>query len=308
MKTTHHQRFHRTGYTLVELIISVGAATMLMAGMASTLFISSQSMNGVGVVEERRDAAEVQADMLQDFAQAELFTARTATAATFTVPDRDGDASDETISYSWTGAPNYELQYAYNGGAPVPVLSNVQSFNLDYASRFITGAAAPPPTMNPNLWGNRWISGGNFGFEDIFGSSDNDRRRQIATRVTLDSDQTIVSITAYLHFPFGGNSDVTYAIYNLDNNDNPDDLITSSSVERADSSGWFTLSVAPTALVAGDYYLALCAKSDDLNFRYESSGGETHIQNRDATKLGWSNSFSSQTENNRKLSIYATYQ
>lgn len=297
----------RPGYTLVELIISMGAATMLMAGMASTLFISSQAMNGVGVVEERRDAAEVQADMLQDFAQAELFTTRTATAATFTVPDRDGDSNDETISYNWTGAPNYELQYSCNGGATVPLLTDVQSFNLGYSSRFIIGGAAPPPAMNPSLWGNRWISGGNFGHEDIFASADNDRRRQLATRVTLDADQTIVSITAYLDFPFGGNSDVTYAIYSFKKN-SPDILITSSSVVTANSTGWFTLSVAPTALVAGEYYLALCAKSDDLNFRYESSGGETHTQNRDATKIGWSSSFSSHAGNSRKLSIYATYE
>lgn len=306
MRNMHHILPRRPGYTLVELIISMGAATMLMAGMASTLFISSQAMNGVGVVEERRDAAEVQADMLQDFAQADLFITRTATAATFTVPDRDGDSNEETISYNWTGAPNYELHYSCNGGPAVPLLTDVQSFNLDYSSRFMPGDASAPPPMVPDSWGNRWIR--NFGYEDIFASAHNDRRRQLATRVTLNDDQTIVSITAYLDFPFGGSSEVTYAIYDVGGSNRPENLITSSSVVTADSTGWFTLPVEPTALVADEYYLALCARSDDLNFRYESSGGETHMQNRDATRLGWSTSFSSQSEDSRKLSIYATYE
>lgn len=300
----------RAAYTLVELIISMGAATMLMAGMASAIFISSQSLGGVGVVEERRDAAEVQAAMLRDLAQANLFSTRTATTATFTVPDRDGDASDETLSYNWTGAPNYELQYAVNGGASVPLLSNVQNFNFDWNSRFITGGAGAPPPMDPNSWGNRWVAGGNFGYEDVFASQEFDRRRIHATRVTLDSDQTIVSITAYFTVSPLGSSDVGFALYGVDNNDNPKDLIVNTSKVKVTESGWVTLNVAPVSLTAGVYYLALSHRDDDVKFRYEETGGETHRMNYDPLKNNtpWASTFTSQSDNNRKLSIYATYQ
>lgn len=299
----------RSGYTLVELLISMGASTILMAGMASAVLISNQAMSGVGVVEERRDAAEVQADMLADFTQAKLFTTRTSTEATFTVPDRDGDTVGETISYSWTDTPNFELQYAYNGGAPVPVLSNVQNFNLAYSSRFMIGGAAAPLAMDPNSWGYRWQTGGSFGFEDVFATSEADRRNQIATRVTLETDQTIVSISAY----FSGGSEVGMAIYSSEfKNDKwrVKDLITHTPQFDLTGSGWVTLSVAPTLLTAGEYYLALTHQNDGDFFRSEATGGDTYVENNNPLHNNgeWSSSFTSQSNDTRKISIYGTYQ
>ena len=41
--------------------------------------------------------------MLADLQLATGFTERTTKAATFTVPDRDGDSKPETLRYAWSG-------------------------------------------------------------------------------------------------------------------------------------------------------------------------------------------------------------
>ena len=309
MKTLRNPSQSRSAYTLVELLISASAAMVLMLGLSASLFLSDEALSGIGIVEERATAADVQAAMLDDLAQARLFTQRSATAATFQVPDRDADGNPEKITYSWTGAPSNELQYSINGGTTVPLLSNVQSFNFGWASRSMTGGTSGPPPMDPNSWGNRWETGGNFGHEEIFNGTDSDRRRIIATYVTLDSEVKIVSISAYFNISILGSSDVTFGLFGVEKNDNPKDLITNSSTEKISSSGWVTLSVAPVTIPAGDYYLALCHRDNDASFRFNGSGGETVIGNHDASKNGWPTSFPNATsDSDRKISIYATYE
>lgn len=69
----------------------MGSATVLMVGMASTLVIASKAFDDSNsVVSQKVSTAEVQADMLGDLRLATGFSELTATAVTFTVPDRDG--------------------------------------------------------------------------------------------------------------------------------------------------------------------------------------------------------------------------
>jgi hypothetical protein len=72
------------------------------------------------------------------------FSEQTATAATFTVPDRNGDSLPETIRYAWAGAGSPITRQV--NGLPVPaavIADNVQSFNLQY----FTKTVQPPPTV-----------------------------------------------------------------------------------------------------------------------------------------------------------------
>ncbi len=299
----------RQGFTLIELSISAAAASVLMLGLAASIFLGAQALSGTDLLDERAEAAQVQQEMLADLSQARQFTTRTATSATFTVPDRDADGDNETITWAWSGAPANELQYTFNGGPTVPLLTDVQNFSFDWSERLMTGAASPPPAMDPDSWGFRWQAGGNFGYEELFGSSDSERRKTIATRVTLDSEQTVVSLTAWFAFPYGGNSDIGMALYGVDHNDNPKDLIASTTTVKISTSGWHTLPVPAVTLPAGEYYLALSHKSEDAFFRYSSSGGETHVGNTDALKSGWPSTFpNGASDNNRRISIYGSYQ
>lgn len=298
----------RSGYTLVELSISAAASAVLMLGLAASVFLGAQALNGTDLLDERAEAAVVQREMLTDLTQADLFTTRTATSATFTVPDRDADGDSETITWAWTGAPANELRYTLNGGPTVPLLTDVQNFSLGWSSRLMTGGASPPPTMDPDSWGNRWQTGGTFGYEELFASLDDDRRKMIATRVTLGSEETVISLTVHFSLPYGGNSDIGLAVYDVKNG-NPDHLLAHSSTFKVDTAGWVTLSIPALTLPADDYYLVLSHKDDDAHFHYESSGGETRVANRDPLKNGWPSSFPSAfSSDNRKISIYGSYQ
>lgn len=88
----------RGGYSLLELVIGLAAAVVLMGGMASAIAVSSRSMSladtGAGA---RAVSTDVQRDFLADLQRATGFTERTATAVTFTVPDRTGDGRPETL-------------------------------------------------------------------------------------------------------------------------------------------------------------------------------------------------------------------
>lgn len=138
----HRQTRARRAYTLIELIVSMGAATMLMGGLASSIYLSSQALNGQSQGSRRTGATEILNGINADVGHAIRFTERTATAMTFEVPDRDGDSNTDTIRYRWTGAPNNNLEYTFNGGTPVVLAGDVQSFNLEYLTRFIPAGAA----------------------------------------------------------------------------------------------------------------------------------------------------------------------
>jgi type II secretory pathway pseudopilin PulG len=134
----------RSGYTLIELVASMLAATALIAGLASAMLISSAAFNADnGSSAQRALAADVQADLMADLQHAISFSERTANAVTFTVPDRTGDSSPETIRYAWSGTPGDPLTYAFNGGTAVTLTDNVYKFDLTYLTRVPSLGTSP---------------------------------------------------------------------------------------------------------------------------------------------------------------------
>src|SRR5690606_14293632 len=51
----------------------------------------------------------------------------------FTVPDGNGNGSDDTIAYAWSGVAGAALTRQYNGGTAVTILDNVQSLQFTFA-------------------------------------------------------------------------------------------------------------------------------------------------------------------------------
>lgn len=305
-----NSRIHRSlrsGYTLIEVVMSLTSASILTAGLATSIAISSRSLTGGGKAVTRAKSAEVQANMLADLNQATAFSARTATSVTFTVPDRDADNLDETISYSWTGLPSARLTYSYNGSAPTTILNDIQDLQLTYAQRSIAGASSAPLLPDSTQWGTRWASGlAVFGYEPIFSSPRSNQRKQIATKVTLNEAGTLSSITAHLTTTSADN--YRFAIYTHESFKNrPGLLLAQTANGNSIVDGWVTLPTPAVLLAAGTYWLAL--SYDDKTFVHrEQAGGETEISSTRATQSGysliWGNSSSSEKV---KISIYANY-
>jgi hypothetical protein len=134
----------RRGYTLLELTISLVAAVILMAGMASAVAVSARSLSVADAGNRARaDSTDVQRDLMADLQRATGFTERTPTAVTFTVPDRTGDGRPEALRYAWGGSPGSSLTLQMNGGTVQTVAENVQNFALSYRTQSLVAPTVP---------------------------------------------------------------------------------------------------------------------------------------------------------------------
>jgi len=119
----------RRGYSLLELIVSMTAATVLLMSMSSTLFISVRATDpSTTPVTSTIKCHTAINEVLLDLEQAMSITERSANAITFLVPDRDGDLDPEIIRYAWSGTSGAPLTRQYNGGTAVTFVENVYDF------------------------------------------------------------------------------------------------------------------------------------------------------------------------------------
>lgn len=122
----------REGHTLLEILVAIAPASVLLAGLASALYLANRMMDAPAAVRAVLSAEHAARRLTEDLREATFFTERTAMAVTFAVPDRDGDGREELIRYWWSGTPGDPLQSAVNGGVAVVVAQDVRQFRLDY--------------------------------------------------------------------------------------------------------------------------------------------------------------------------------
>ncbi|MBP8304850.1 MAG: hypothetical protein KBE04_12075 [Phycisphaerae bacterium] len=128
------------GFTLVETAAASACTGILVAGLASCLLIAGHAFDeDRTVLTAQTRAAEPLDRVLSDLRYATAVTEQTATAVTFQVPDRNGDAIQETIRYSWSGIAGDPLLMTYNGSSPAALVPHIQAFNLAYPLRTVTG-------------------------------------------------------------------------------------------------------------------------------------------------------------------------
>lgn len=145
---------YRPGFTLVELLVTIVATSVLMAALMSCILIAGHALDEDRIVSARQLQAGKSLDhVLVNLRDAMSFSERTANAVTFQVPDRTGDELPETIRYSWSGTAGDPLRMEYNGSAPETLVADVNQFNLSYSIRTMTGTGfakgilTPPPNF-----------------------------------------------------------------------------------------------------------------------------------------------------------------
>jgi type II secretory pathway component PulJ len=132
------------GFTLIELVMGLAMTAVLMGAMVATVAIASRSIDPGGSPAGRTvQAAGVLEQIEADLALALGFTEQTATAATFTVPDRNGDRVPETIRYCWMGPSDGRLMKQVNGGTAVAIAQDVRQFNLTYLLKTAQAYSSP---------------------------------------------------------------------------------------------------------------------------------------------------------------------
>lgn len=134
----------RRGHTLVEMVVAMTSASVLMVGLASAVMVTSRAFRPETTTQHvRTDVAFAEHGLLADLQLATGFTERTDKAATFTVPDRDGDGRPETLRYAWSGASGDPLTFHYNGAAAIPLVKDVRDFKLSYVTNTVAGINLP---------------------------------------------------------------------------------------------------------------------------------------------------------------------
>lgn len=118
----------RAAFTLIETVVAMAISVVLLLALGSAVVIASkaiptgqESVVTEGVIE--RGLAVMAADI-------EVATAVNRTSGlVLTVPDRDGDGADDTITYQLSGTPKY-LYRSRNGSTPVALFGPVSSSNI----------------------------------------------------------------------------------------------------------------------------------------------------------------------------------
>jgi prepilin-type N-terminal cleavage/methylation domain-containing protein len=124
---------NRPGFTLIELVLAMAITTILLMGMSASIVIASRAVSdGYDVVGLALRTSDSLGELDSDLSMAQAFLDRTGSSVTFTVPDRNGDGSSETIKYWWTGSSDARLMRQINNGPQVAIAENVQQFTLTY--------------------------------------------------------------------------------------------------------------------------------------------------------------------------------
>ncbi len=121
----------RHGFSLVELLISTLIASIIVAGMQGTIFLTLRSVpdpNGIASTTLR--ASHIIDQLITELQTAIYVTERSPTTIGFVVPDRDNDGIGERVRYAWNGIPGGPLTRQYNSGTIIRLAEEVDFLSL----------------------------------------------------------------------------------------------------------------------------------------------------------------------------------
>lgn len=161
------------GFTVLELMVSLASASLLMAGVSSSIFIALRATDTSRTPTAYALEGLARLSDMSELQYAQTAAEQTATAVTVTVPDRnDPDTNPETIRYAWSGTPGDPLTRQYNGGAVAPVADDVYLFAIDYYGTNVlpngnmesglTGWFAPGSTADLQLFTDEPVAGSSY--------------------------------------------------------------------------------------------------------------------------------------------------
>jgi len=139
MRNPSTRRRRKTGHTLLEMAAALAIVSILVLGVTSAMLVASRAVDPDNHPRATHAASEAAARVMRELEFATAFTERADHTVTFTVADRDGDGSEETIRYAWSGAAGEALTRACNAGTAVAsVLDDVRECNFTYDLKVVT--------------------------------------------------------------------------------------------------------------------------------------------------------------------------
>ena len=118
----------RGGFTLLEVTVSMVSASVLIAAMGTALSLAVRSAQVSTPADASADAYFAATAMMNDLQMAKAFTEMQSKQITIVTADRNGDGSDESIHYQWSGTPGQLVTRRVNNGETVTFLPAVENF------------------------------------------------------------------------------------------------------------------------------------------------------------------------------------
>lgn len=141
----HHSSVRRnsrtSGYTLIELTVSILISSILLVGMGSSMFIAARASTlKSGVIEETNDGSEALRRLSRELQYATALNSlvNNTTTVEFTVADITGDHVDDVIRYQWSGIDGDPLERTVNGGTAEVLVDYVYDFLMEFEIKIPT--------------------------------------------------------------------------------------------------------------------------------------------------------------------------
>lgn len=130
----------RGGFTLLELVLAAALMAVLFVGMQSAVMIASKAIPAASAAVDFTAQGAALDRLALDLSYAKTISRTAPGAIAITVSDRDGDAADDTIAYSWSGTSGDPFQRQFNSGTPEDILAGVVAISLNVPTEVVTGA------------------------------------------------------------------------------------------------------------------------------------------------------------------------
>ena len=130
-----------SGFTLIELVAAMIAASVLVAGLASAMLVTNRSLEDAATPINRAGLVETVADRIAEDTRYAIAIQQVGQTISLTVPDRDGDGFDESIVYGSSAAGLTRAQALH---PTVTFLSGTPSIAMR-----VDGYTSPTQTVPP---------------------------------------------------------------------------------------------------------------------------------------------------------------
>ena len=250
LRTSHSAFRIRAGHTLVELLVAMVSGSMLLAALASTMYIAGQVAYSPLHAQRLLQSTSAAFDLAEELKHATYIVDYGATYIEFVTDDRNGDGIEESHRYEWSAVPGDPLVKTLNRGSPATVLDDVHDFHLDYA------IAQGSEQIDVVAMGSEVQIGSLYDHDDDF---ELDENKHLAQSIDLSGLPTSAVSWAwtgvrYRAEPAGGGTGGQFAIQlrTATWNGTPTSEILAEYIIQESSlgsGGWFTLT--PPAPVAG---------------------------------------------------------
>lgn len=134
-QATSRRDTRNSGFTLIELALSLGILTLLLGAIASMMSLAARAIPKETDSDQQVSTLRLRlADFCTDLSLAKSITSASPTDITFVVPDRDNDGTDETIRYAWSGISGDPFARTAGGVSNASMIAGVQSLSITLIS------------------------------------------------------------------------------------------------------------------------------------------------------------------------------